>query len=214
MDPARKDTLIEQLIAEGYLLTPRIIDAFRHIDRADFVAPDLRQDAPVNSPLPIGYGQTISQPLTVAFMLELLEPRVGDIILDVGSGSGWQTALLAWIVGKAGKVIAIERIRPLLEFGKANVQKYPLPNVAFIVGDGTRGYEEGAPYDKIIVGAGAKEIPQDLVDQLKVGGRLVIPHGEYEQDIVRMDKISKTEMTQKRFPGFQFVPLIPSEWGA
>ncbi|MCD6283661.1 protein-L-isoaspartate O-methyltransferase, partial [bacterium] len=94
------ETLIQQLISEGYLKTPEIIKAFREIDRKDFVPSYLKKEAYINAPLPIGFGQTISQPLTVAFMLELLQPKRGDKILDIGSGSGWTTALLAYIVGQ------------------------------------------------------------------------------------------------------------------
>src|SRR3989344_867492 len=108
--------LIQELLSGGYLKTPRIIDAFRLIDRADFVLPEYKDEACGNYPLPIGEGQTISQPLTVAFMLELLNPQPGEKILDIGAGSGWQTALLAEIVGPKGQIVAIERIPKLCRF--------------------------------------------------------------------------------------------------
>lgn len=205
--------LINQLISEGYLKTLRIINAFRKVHRRDFLPESIKDDYALNIPLPIDYGQTISQPLTVAFMLELLQPKSGEKILDVGSGSGWQTAMLAEIVGETGKVIAIERIPNLKEFGEKNVNKYNFKNTQFIYGDGTKGYKKEAPFDKIIVAAAAKEIPKDLKKQLKVGGRLVIPVGEYEQDMICLDKISNDEFEEKNYPGFQFVPLIPAEWG-
>jgi len=207
------ENLINELISEGYLKTNRIITAFRKIHRRDFLPEDIKDDYALNIPLPIDYGQTISQPLTVAFMLELLQPKTGEKILDIGSGSGWQTTMLAEIVGVSGKVIAIERIPNLKAFGEKNVAKYNFKNVQFICADGTKGYKKEAPFDKIIVAAAAKEIPKDLKKQLKVGGRLVIPVGEYEQDMICLDKISDDEFEEKSYPGFQFVPLIPAEFG-
>ena len=109
--------LIDSLIKEGWLKTPRIIKAFREVKRVDFLPKEIKDLAELNEALSIGYGQTISQPLVVAFMLELLQPQPGDKILDVGSGSGWTTALLAQIVGQKGKVIAIDIIPELVEFG-------------------------------------------------------------------------------------------------
>lgn len=198
--------LIENLIRSGYLKTPEIISAFYKIDRADFISEKLKTEAYANMPLPIGYGQTISQPLTVAFMLELLQPAKDDRILDVGSGSGWQSSLLAHIVGEKGKVFAIERISELSELGKNNSKKYGFKNLEFIVGDGSAGYEKEAPYDKIIVAAAASEkIPSALKKQLKVGGRLVIPA---QNSIWLVVKRKEDEYAEKEFPGFVFVPLI------
>jgi len=200
--------LTEDLIKQGYLKTPEIIDAFYKIDRIDFVPDYLKYEAYVNAPLPIGYGQTISQPLTVAFMLELLQPKEGDKILDVGSGSGWQSSMLAYIVGEKGKVIAIERISELSEFGRKNSQKYNFKNLEFVVGDGSKGYAQEAPYDKIIVAASAfGKIPEDLKSQLKIGGRLVVP---VESSIWLVVKKSGGKHEEKEFPGFVFVPLILS----
>lgn len=208
------EDLIQELTSEGYLKSTRIISAFRRIRREDFLPPEIKSQASLNHPLPIGHGQTISQPLTVAFMLELLEPKQNEAILDVGSGSGWQTALLAEIVGSGGKVYAIERIPALKEFGEKNVAKYGFSNVEFVCSDGTKGYKKGVPYDKIIVAAAAEVgIPDILLTQLKVGGRLVIPVGKYEQDMVVIDKVTRDDFREKRYPGFQFVPLIPKKWG-
>ena len=200
------EQLINKLIAHGYLKTPEIISAFCKIDRTDFVPKELKSEAAANTPLPIGYGQTISQPLTVAFMLELLEPQKGNKILDVGSGSGWQSSLLACIVGANGKVFAIERIPELSEFGRENSQKYNFENLEFITSDGSKGYEKEALYDRIIVAASAfSKIPEELKKQLKIGGRLVIP---VENSIWLIVKKAGNKYEEKEFPGFVFVPLI------
>jgi len=202
------DSLINSLIKDGYLKTPRIIEAFKNIDRADFVPEDLRNEAYINAPLSIGWDQTISQPLTVAFMQELLEPQPGDKILDIGSGSGWQTTLLAHIVGPKGRVFAIELISELMEFGRKNVAKYNFIEkgiVKFICADGSKGLAEEAPFDKIIAAAAAEKIPEAWKEQLKIGGRLVTPVGS---SIWLLAKISKDKFEEKEFPGFAFVPLV------
>lgn len=202
------EKLIEQLIQQGYLKTPRIIEAFKKIKREDFVLEKLKEDADINAPLPIGHGQTISQPLTVAFMLELLQPEPGDKILDIGAGSGWQAALLAYCVShqdKTGKVFAMERIPELLEFGKKNVEKYNFKTVNFVCGDGSRGLEMEAPFDKIIAAASAEEIPQAWKEQLKVEGRLVTP---VQSSIWLLIKKSDEKFREQEFPGFAFVPLV------
>jgi len=205
--------LIDELIQGGHLKTPLIINAFRKIERKDFVLGKDEIEAEINAPLNIGCGQTISQPLTVAFMLELLQPEKGDKILDIGSGSGWTSALLAEIVGERGKVFAIERLKELKEFGEQNVSKYNFIKkgaVKMIQGDGYKGLPEEAPFDKILVSATAGEIPKDLLKQLKIGGRLVIPVGRQgeSQDIVLVNKKGEGNFEYKKYPGFAFVPLI------
>ena len=203
--------LIQQLIDQNILKTSRIIKAFKAIDRKDFVQPYHLDEAYGNYPLSISRGQTISQPLTVAFMLELLEPKVGEKILDVGSGSGWQSALLAYIVGNEGRVYAIERIQELCDFGKVNVAKYSYVQkklVEFFCQDGSKGLASKEPFDKIIVAAAAEKVPEALKEQLKVGGRLVLPVGKYDQAIVRINKIKKDKYKEEIYPGFVFVPLI------
>ena len=118
--------VIEQLIADGVIKNPLLVDAFRTIKRQDFVRPDDKSEAEANAPLPIGCGQTISQPFTVAMMLEWLNPQPGERMLDIGSGSGWQTALLAQVASRkeGGLVVAIERVPELKEFGEQNIAKY------------------------------------------------------------------------------------------
>lgn len=201
--------LIDSLIQDGWLKTPKIIGAFREIKRADFMPEDMRNLAELNEALPIGYSQTISQPLTVAFMLEQLQPESGDNILDVGSGSGWTTALLAQVVGEKGKVIAIEIVPELKEFGEKNVAKYNFIEkglVEFICADGSKGYKKEAPFDKILASAAVQgKIPQAWKEQLKIGGRIVAPIGS---SIWVLIKKSKKEFEEIEHPGFAFVPLI------
>lgn len=203
-----KKELIDELILEGYLRTPRIIDAFIKIDRADFLSEDLKGEAYLDIALPIGYNQTISQPLTVAFMLELLEPKEGNKILDVGSGSGWQAAMLAEIVGGKGRVYGIEIIPEIKKIGEGNIRKYNFIDkgiVKIILGDGSKGLKEASPFDRIIAGAMASEIPKAFFEQLKTGGRLVVPQGGSVWLII---KKSKDEFEKYEYPGFAFVPLV------
>lgn len=205
-----KEYLIQEIIDSGYLNSPHIIEAFLAIDRKDFVVSENQDEIYLNTPLPIGFGQTISQPLTVAFILELLQPQAGEKILDIGAGSGWTTALLAYIVGQKekGKVIAIERIPELKEFGERNVAKYNFIKrgvVEFICADGSKGHEKEALYDKILCSATVSEVPKDWLKQLKTGGRIVTPfNGEVQLWI----KKAENEFDIKRFQGFTFVPLI------
>lgn len=205
-----KESLIANLIASGYLKTPAIIQAFQKVDRADFVLPEYKALAYEDHPLHIGFNQTISQPLTVALMLEWLEPRKGQKILDIGCGSGWTTALLAEIVGKKGKVIGVERIPKLAEFAKSNIAKYPLLQRTSTVvhEDGAKGYGKAAPFDRILASASAGEIPMAWKEQLKVGGRIVAP---VKDSVFVIDKISANEYRTEEHWGFAFVPLIKGD---
>ncbi len=209
--------LIDELIRDDYLKTPRIIEAFRKIDRTDFLpsagksAASLRDESEINAPLPTAFGQTISQPLTVAIMLELLQPSAGDHVLDIGSGSGWTACLLAALVGKKGQVTSLERIPELKAFAEENTRKYAFPHITYLVADGWRGYEPNAPYDVIHVAAAATEVPGDLVQQLRPGGRLCLPVGSVGQDLVLITKKPDGQTTEKRYPGFVFVPLVRDE---
>jgi len=209
-------TLINSLIQRGYLKTPEIIRAFKKMDRKDFLLPEYKSETETDEALPIGHGQTISQPATVAFMFELLQPKAGDKILDIGSGSGWTTVLLAEIVGNQGKIYGIERIFEIKNFGEQNVSKYDFiktGRVEIIHGDGYTGLPECAPFDKILVSAAALEAPPKLLAQLKIGGKMVIPIGkQYEsQEIVLYTKISKNKFKIEHFPGFIFVPLLENK---
>jgi len=200
--------LIDSLIKEKWLKTPRIIQSFKKIKREGFMPDDIKVLAEINEAMPIGHSQTISQPLTVAFMLEQLQPKPGDKILDIGSGSGWTTALLAEIAGKKGKVTAIEIIPELKKFGEKNVSKYnfvKMGMVQFICADGSLGYEKEAPYDKILVSASASKVSKDWKNQLRVGGRIVAP---IKESIWVLEKKSEKEFKITKHPNFVFVPLV------
>jgi len=208
-----KEELIKNLIDDQYLKTPIIIEAFKAIDRKDFIPENLKSAAYLNQALPIGEEQTISQPLTVAFMLELLEPGTGDKILDVGAGSGWQAALLSYIVSKndkegKGEVISIERIEFLKQMAETNIAKYNFLEkgiVKIIHGDGSKGYSQAAPYDKIIAAASGNILPQAWKEQVNIGGRIVVP---INSSIWVFDKIGDNRFEKKQYFGFSFVPLI------
>ncbi len=212
--------LIDSLIEEDWLKTPRIIAAFRKIKRVDFMPEDIKDLAEVNEALPIGYGQTISQPLVVAFMLELLTPEKGDKILDVGSGSGWTSALLGEIVGENGKVIAVDIVPELVEFAKKNILGYNFVEkgiVEFLCLDGSKGYpnisscpELVEGFDKILCSAAIqKEVPPAWKNQLKIGGRIVTPiNSSIWLFKKNQPSDGKNEFESKEHPGFAFVPLI------
>ena len=200
--------LIQSLINQGFLKTPLLIDAFKAIDRKFFVRPDDEASAYINAPLLIGSGQTISQPLTVAFMLERFQPKPQEKIMDVGAGSGWQTALLAYVVGDKGKVCAIERIPDLCDFGKANVAKFNFIEhgvVKWFCQNATEGFLNEAPFDGIVVGAELKDLPATWVTQLKDGGRILAP---MDSAIVLWKKESGILQKMMKWEGFSFVPFI------
>lgn len=206
-------SLINELIQSGYLKSPDIIGAFRKIRREDFLLPADRELAEVNAPFSIGFNQTNSQPLTVAFMLELLQPKAGEKIFDVGSGSGWTCALLAKIVGPKGKVFGLERVKALKNFAEKNVDKYDYIKkgvVQIFYSDGYKGLPDFAPFAKIIVAAAAETFPAKLLEQLAIGGRMVIPVGPAygSQEIVAINKLAENKFKEERYPGFIFVPLV------
>lgn len=179
--------------------------AMGRIHRKDFVPANLVHMASDDVALPIGYAQTISQPTTVRMMLDWLGAKPGDKILDIGSGSGWTTALLATITGAKGQVIAVERIPELLRYGKQNCHKVGVANVKFYMAGSMYGYPTLGPYDRILVSASADLVPQEILEQLKIGGRLVIP---VKNDVVVVDRLSEHEFTTRAYGGFVFVPLI------
>ena len=196
--------LREHLAARG-INNDRILAAFTDVEREEFVPPRYRDLAYADMPLEIGEGQTISQPYTVAFMTQLLDPQPEDKVLEIGTGSGYQAAILAKLVKK---VYTIERFKGLAEGARKVLKKLGYDNVEVIVGDGSKGLSEHKPYDGIIITAAAPEVPQPLLDQLKVGGRLVAPVGSnLFQEMVKITK-TKEGLEKEVHPGFRFVPLV------
>ncbi|MEA2028787.1 MAG: protein-L-isoaspartate O-methyltransferase [Campylobacterota bacterium] len=198
------DDLIQSIIKAKYLSTPQIIDAFKQIDRKYFVLDRYAHGIYFDKPLPIGYEQTISQPTTVAFMLELLAPQKGNKVLDIGSGSGWTTALLAYIVGEGGSVVGLERIEELVKFGSNNLKFLEISNAKIQKADDRLGVSDQT-FDRILVSASASKIPKELFSQLKIGGRLVIP---VAHSIYLFTKREDGSIDKSEFYGFSFVPLI------
>jgi len=203
--------LIAHLLESGYA-DARVADAMRKIDRVNFIPPALLPHAYIDTPLPIGHGQTISAPGVVALMSKLLDVREGMTVLEIGSGSGYQAAILAELVGKRGRIITIERIEWLVQFAKENCKRAGYSNIEFIHGDGSKGYAKNAPYSRIIVTAAARSVPKALTDQLAEGGRLIIPVGAaYYQDLLVIDKLAGGELRTESSIPVVFVPLISEE---
>ena len=198
--------LAQSLIKKGILKSKKIINALYDIDRGDFVIPSEKENAYTDYPLPIHCGQTILQPSTMAFILELLDVQYGDNVLDVGSGSGWSTTLLAYLAGRTGQVRGVEIIPELVKFGQKNLAKYHFSHASIEEAkEGVYGLPEYAPYDKIMVSAAGDEIPEELIRQLKIGGTMTIP---IKTSIFYLKKLSDTATNTQEFPGFSFVPLV------
>ena len=193
-------------------LSDSVYEAIRKVPRHLFVLPQYRDEAYVDTPLPIGYGQTISAPHMVAIMCELLKLKEGEKVLEIGTGCGYHAAVVAEIVGKKGKVITIEKIPELAEMAKRNLKALGYDNVIVIVGDGSKGYEPEAPYDKIYVTASAPDIPKPLIEQLKPGGIMVIPIGRYSQWLYVVKKDEKGKLHKENWGAVRFV-LLKGEYG-
>lgn len=201
---ARQRMVDGQLIPRG-IRDRRVLDAMRKVPRHLFVEEAFYGQAYGDFPLPIGEEQTISQPFMVAVMTEALELKGDERVLELGTGSGYQTAILAEL---CHRVFTIERISPLASRARKTLDKLGYGNVVVKIGDGTLGWKEEAPFDAIIVTAGAPEIPQPLLDQLKIGGRLVIPvGGEFMQALIRVRKTEKG-IEREDMGGCRFVKLI------
>ena len=187
-------------------LDPRVMAAMGQVSREVFVPPGLQAFAYDNGPLPIGHGQTISQPYIVALMTDLLQPANDHVVLEVGTGSGYQTAVLAQLVKK---VFTVELVRELGEDSATRFRELGYSNIECRIGNGYRGWPEHAPYDGITVTAAAAQIPQALIDQLKTGGRLVIPVGlpYMPQELMLVEKDDRGEIHTRDILGVAFVPL-------
>ena len=214
-DPAQTDAygeerllmVEEQLRARG-IRDERVLEAMARVPRHEFVSEEHRDEAYEDHPIPIGEGQTISQPFVVAAMLEALALRPEDVVLEVGTGSGYETAVLAELVRT---VHSIERIAILAERARAVLQRLGYSNITVVHGDGSEGLPEAAPFDAIVVSAAAPRVPAPLLDQLRDGGRLVIPVGSgFAQELQLVRKIG-TSATTLYLDGVRFVPLIGRE---
>lgn len=204
--------LIDAFRQAGILRSSQIEEALRSVDRKNFVPSSLASLAYRDEALPIGEGQTISQPQTVVFMLELLQPQLGNHIMEIGYGSAWQTALLAHIVGESGRVYAIELLPPLCELGRTNLEKYPelLDRTTLSCQNASAGLPEVAQHIQgfhgVIAAAEVPTVPETWREQLRIGGHLVYPKNRaIHQEIKKPDGT----FAEKIFPGFLFVPFVP-----
>jgi protein-L-isoaspartate(D-aspartate) O-methyltransferase len=202
-----RNRMVDVQIAQRGVRDPRVLNAMRRVPRETFVESGFEEFAYEDGPLPIGEGQTISQPYIVALMIEAAEVKPGDRVLEVGAGSGYAAAVTSRI---AGRVHAIERHPALAEAAGRRFEKLGYDNIELRIGDGTRGWPEAAPFDAILVAAGGPEVPRALKEQLAIGGRLVIPVGEEErrQTLLKVTRTSKTGYEEEDLGGVMFVPLI------
>jgi protein-L-isoaspartate(D-aspartate) O-methyltransferase len=197
--------MVEQQIEARGIRDKRVLAAMRDVPRHLFIPEPYDRDAYADAPLPIGNGQTISQPYIVALMTALLHPKPTSTVLEIGAGSGYQAAILSTLVRK---VITVERIEEVAALARANLAAVSADNVEIVLGDGTLGYPPGAPYDGIMVTAATQEIPGPLKEQLAEGGRLVAPVGDRAiQELVVLEK-HQDRFTQELHGGVRFVPLI------
>jgi protein-L-isoaspartate(D-aspartate) O-methyltransferase len=197
--------MVERQIAARGIHDPGVLAAMQDIPRHLFIPPPYDRAAYDDNPLPIGSGQTISQPYIVALMTERLHPKNTDTMLEIGTGSGYQAAILSRLVRT---LITIERITSVANLARANLKSIGIENVVVIEGDGTLGYPQSAPYNGIIITAATPEIPRPLIEQLADGGTLVAPVGGRDvQDLITLHKQGNS-YTQESHGGVRFVPLI------
>lgn len=200
----RKRMVRSQIVRRG-IRSPRVLAAMAWVPREWFVSRDLEPDAYRDGPLPIGNGQTISQPFIVALMTDALHPRRSHRVLEIGTGSGYQTAVLAHLVRR---VYTIERLPDLLVEAEVRCERLGLTNITTRLGDGAAGWPEAAPFDGIIVTAAAPRVPEPLLAQVAVGGRIVVPIGDQaEQELVILEREAEG-WRERSEGGVRFVPLV------
>jgi len=201
---AQRETMVEKQIAARGITDPATLEAMRTVPRHEFLPMRLRDEAYMDYPLPIGHGQTISQPFIVAFMTEAIRPQPGEKILEIGAGSGYQAAILAQM---GADVYTVEIVEPLAEMARQTLERLGYKNAHVLHGDGYRGWPEHAPFDAIIVTCAPDKIPPDLVAQLKDGGRMIVPvGGGMEQELVLLRKEGGKIEKQSVLP-VRFVPM-------
>lgn len=205
MMPSTNKEMVNDLRKLGVLKDESVAKAFLAVDRKKFLKKEQHGHAYDDSALPTLLGQTISQPYTVAFMFDLLKVSPGDTVLDIGSGSGWTTALLAHLVGEKGRVVGTEIIPELVEFGRANLAKFKFNNLEIRQAEQGKLGAPGEKFDRILVGASAEHTPKELFAQLENKGVMVAPVGE---SIIKFEKLDDEQVKKHEFPGFIFVPLI------
>ncbi|MGC1323727.1 MAG: protein-L-isoaspartate(D-aspartate) O-methyltransferase [Candidatus Udaeobacter sp.] len=201
---AQRERMVQQQLKPRGIKDQRVLAAMAKVPREDFVPADVRPSAYEDGPLSIGYDQTISQPYVVAFMTEQLRPKRSDRVLEIGSGSGYQAAILAELVAD---VYTIDIVEPLAKSAEATLQRLGYNNVHIKVGDGYKGWPEEAPFDAVIVTCAPEKVPQPLVDQLNDGGRMVIPVGErFAQQLYLLEK-KNGQLTESVMLPVRFVPM-------
>ena len=210
---SEREQMVETQIVRRGVRDVRVLEAMRQVPRHLFVAPEYRYLAYSDGPLPIGSGQTISQPYIVALMSELLQLKGDEKVLEVGTGSGYQAAILGWL---AREVWSVERQESLASQARERLALLGLDNVKVVVGDGSRGLPEHAPYDAVVVTAGSPSIPQPLTEQLAEGGRLVIPVGPPSMQTLTLVVREGDGFRREEKGGCVFVPLVGKygwKWG-
>ncbi len=202
---ARRRMVEQQIVARG-IDDPRLIDAMNKVPRHFFVDEGLRGHAYADGSLPIGHKQTISQPFMVAAMSTALELQGHERVLEIGTGSGYQTAILAML---AKRVYSVERIAALATRARKALDQLQLSNVNIKIADGTLGWKDQAPFDAILVAAGAPDVPQEYLHQLAAGGKLVLPVGGYnQQSLIQITRLGDDQFQREELMGCRFVPLI------
>ena len=223
MEMTNWSRLVDNLIKQDKLRSPRVIQAMRAVSRTKFLPPNLKPYAASDMPLQIGFGQTVSAPHMVCIMNEALQLQVGNKILEVGAGSGWHAATLAEIVAPSesprsewGHVYTVEIVQSLAEAAKKNIMNTGFSDrVTIITGDGSKGYAEKAPFDRILVAAATPNVPKPLVEQLKNGGILLVPVGSHAalfQTLKKVTKLADGKAKEENLGGVAFVPLV-GEYG-
>jgi protein-L-isoaspartate(D-aspartate) O-methyltransferase len=199
-----RERMVREQIANRGVRDARVLAAMRKLPRHRFVPEEFQASAYSDQPLPIGHGQTISQPYIMAFMSEALELKPQDRVLEIGTGSGYQAAVLAEL---AGEVYSIEIVEPLGKEAAARLKDLGYERVKLRIGDGYRGWPEAAPFDAIIVTAAPDHVPPALVEQLREGGRMVLPVGRFAQDLLRLRRTAKGVVQENLLP-VRFVPMV------
>lgn len=202
-----KESLIAYWKNSGLIKDKRLLEAFRKVPREKFIKNGFLEEAYGDYPLPIGEGQTISQPTTVMIMTQALELKPGNKVLEVGAGSGYQAAIISKVIGSKGRLITTEIIPELVKFARANLKKAGIRNVNVVRWDGSKGYEKEAPYDKIIVTAACPSMPLPLVEQLKDNGIIIAPVGSLIGQTMVKGRKKKGLLETESLGRFMFVPL-------